>query len=164
MYHHHHQSVLPKGRSLTASAGTKAAFLPKTHLPPQTQKPTLQFYQGWIGAAASRWFPHPTLSLASEQSSKDPKGHNLEVRRVDLGNWGLRTSPKFTTGVMSVQSGFLTRSEIRSPNHNNNNSNNDLFKAYFTFTKTPWWPPRFTPRVSSFTYNFLHIMLTVQII
>ena len=30
---------------------------------------------------------------------KDPRGHNVEVRRVDLANWALRASPKFTTGV-----------------------------------------------------------------
>ena len=97
-----HQSVLSKGRSFTASAGTKAAVLPKAGLPPQTQKPRLLFYQGLICAVASRCFPHPTLSLAPEQTSKDlknPRDTNVEVRRVDLGNWALETSPKFTTGV-----------------------------------------------------------------
>ena len=39
-------SVLPKGRSFTASAGTWSAVLPKAVLPPQTQEPRLQFYQG----------------------------------------------------------------------------------------------------------------------
>ena len=39
-------SVLPKGRSFTASAGTKVAVLPKAGLPLQTQEPRLQFYQG----------------------------------------------------------------------------------------------------------------------
>ena len=34
-------SVLPKGKSLTASAGTYAAVLPKAGLPPQTQEPRL---------------------------------------------------------------------------------------------------------------------------
>ena len=29
IYHHHHQSVLPKGRTFTANSGTKAAVLPK---------------------------------------------------------------------------------------------------------------------------------------
>ena len=51
-------SVLPKGRSFTASAGIKAAFLPKSGLSPQTKEPRLYFYQGWIGAIASRCFPH----------------------------------------------------------------------------------------------------------
>ena len=39
-------SVLPKGRSFTASAGTKVTVLPKAGLPPQTKEPRLQFYQG----------------------------------------------------------------------------------------------------------------------
>ena len=30
---------------------------------------------------------------------KDPRGTNVEVRRMDLANWVLRTSSKFTTGV-----------------------------------------------------------------
>ena len=45
-YHHHRQSHLPKGKSFTASAGTQAVVLPKAGLPPQTQEPMLQFYQG----------------------------------------------------------------------------------------------------------------------
>ena len=39
-----HQSVLPKGRSFTASAGTKTAVLPKADIPPQTQEARFQFY------------------------------------------------------------------------------------------------------------------------
>ena len=45
--------------------------------------------------------PH-SLSLASEQTIKDLKraqGHHRGGRRVDLANWALWTSPKFTTGV-----------------------------------------------------------------
>ena len=45
-YVYHHHSVLPKGRSFTASEGTKSAVLPKAGVPPQTQEPRLQFYQG----------------------------------------------------------------------------------------------------------------------
>ena len=47
----------------------------------------------WIGAVASSSFPHPTLSLASEQTLKDLikiPGTNVEVR-VNLANWALRT-------------------------------------------------------------------------
>ena len=40
---HHHQSVLPKGRSFTISEGSKAAVLAKADLPPETQEPSLQF-------------------------------------------------------------------------------------------------------------------------
>ena len=60
------------------------------------------FTRDLISAVASRCFPHPTLSLASEQILKVLKrsrGTNEEVRRVDLANWALRTSPKFATGV-----------------------------------------------------------------
>ena len=76
-------SVLPKGKSFTANSGTKAAILPK-------------------GRSSIANFPHPTLSLASEQTLKDlkdPWGTKEEVRRVDLANWALRTSLKFTIGV-----------------------------------------------------------------
>ena len=96
LYYIHHQSVLPKGRSFTASSGTKVA------VPQQTQEPRLQFYQGWIAAVAPRCFPHPTFSLTSEQILKDlerSQRHHMEVRRVDLANWALLTSPKFTTWV-----------------------------------------------------------------
>ena len=60
------------------------------------------FTRDWIGAVASHGFPHSTLSLASEQTLKDlkdPRGTSEEVRRVDLANWALRTSLKFTAGV-----------------------------------------------------------------
>ena len=39
--------VLPEGRSFTASAGTYAEVIQKARLPPQTQEPRLQFYQGF---------------------------------------------------------------------------------------------------------------------
>ena len=61
----HHQSILPKGRSLTSNLRTKAAVLSKAGLSQQTQEPRLQFYYGWIGAVASRCFPYaPSLSLS----------------------------------------------------------------------------------------------------
>ena len=59
-----------------------------------------------IDAVASRCFPHPILSLFSPR---------MEMRSVDLANWALRTSPKFTTGVKyQYRQGFLPdqRSEI----------------------------------------------------
>ena len=91
-------------------------FCTKAGLPLQTQEPRLQIYQGRIGAVASRFFPHPTLSSASEQTLKDlqdPRGTNEEVRRVNMANWALRTSPNFATGVKyQFHQGFLTRSEI----------------------------------------------------
>ena len=75
-----------KGSSSTASSGTKPAVLQGTEL----------------GTLASLCFPHPTLSLASEQTLKDlknPRGTNVEERIVDLAKWALLTSPKFNTGV-----------------------------------------------------------------
>ena len=94
-------------------------FCPRTGPSLQAQEPRLQFCrrqvfhhelrnQGssftrdLIGAVASRCFPHPTLSLATEQTLKglkNPRGTNEEVRRVNLANWALRTSLKFTTRV-----------------------------------------------------------------
>ena len=64
-YHHHYQSVLHKGNSFTANTGTKVAVLSK-------------------GVVASHCFLHPILSLASEQTLKDPRGSNAEVKRVDF--------------------------------------------------------------------------------
>ena len=98
---------------------TSSLFCPKAGPSPQAEKPRLQFCR-WqvfhlnlrnqrcrftrdlIGAVVSRCFPHPTLSLASEQTLRDLKrsqGHHEEVRRVELANWALRTSSKFSTGL-----------------------------------------------------------------
>ena len=60
------------------------------------------FTKDWLCAVVSLCFPHPTLALATEETLKDlirSQGHHLEVRRVDLANWALQTSPKFTTGI-----------------------------------------------------------------
>ena len=76
------------------------------------------FTRDWIGAVASRCFPHPTLSLASEQTLKDPEGTNVEVRRLDLANWALRTSPIFTTGFKyQFHQGFWLDQRSGNPNH-----------------------------------------------
>ena len=84
----HHQRVLPKGRSFTASAGTNAEFLLRAGIPPQTQEPRLQFYQGWMDAVASRYFPHPTLSLTSEQTVKDLKRSQGHQRGGEKSGFG----------------------------------------------------------------------------
>ena len=47
-------------------------FCPKTGLPPQTQKRSLQFYYGRIGAVAWRCFPNPTDLKISEKFSGAP--------------------------------------------------------------------------------------------
>ena len=46
-------------------------FCWKAGLPSQAQEPRLQFCQGFIGAIASHYFPHPTFSLASAYTLKD---------------------------------------------------------------------------------------------
>ena len=112
-------------------------FYPRAGPSLQAQEPRLQFCrkqvfhrklrnQGCsfnrdlIGPVASRCFPHPTLSLASEQTLKDlkvPRGTKLEVRRVDLANWALRTSQKFTTGVKyQFHQGFWPDQRSGNPN------------------------------------------------
>ena len=57
------------------------------------------FTRDEYGVVASRCFPHLTLYLAFEQTLKDHRDNNVEVRRVDLAILTLRTSPKFITGV-----------------------------------------------------------------
>ena len=46
--------------------------------------------------------PHSLFSIWPDLKKfwKDPRGTNVEVMRVDLANWALRTSPKFTTGLL----------------------------------------------------------------
>ena len=71
-----------------------------------------------MGVVASRCFPHSTLSLASEQTLKDPRGSSVEMRRVYLANWALRTSPKFNTGVQyRFHQGFWLDQRSGNPSH-----------------------------------------------
>ena len=71
--YHHHQSVLAKGRSFTANAGTKAAVLPKGRSS-TTNSGTQVAVLLWMDrSVASRYFPHHTLSLVSEQTLKAQK-------------------------------------------------------------------------------------------
>ena len=78
------------------------------------------FTRDLIAAVASRCFPHAIVSLASEQTLKDPKrsqGHQQEMRRVNLANWALRTSPKFATGVKhQIRQGFWPDQRSGNPN------------------------------------------------
>ena len=107
------------GLSLLTQA-PRLQFCPKAGLPPQTQEPSLQFYYGRISAVSSCCFRHPTLSLAFEQTLKvlrDPRGTKVEVGRVDLANWDLQSSPKFTTGVKyQFHQGFWPDQRSRNPN------------------------------------------------
>ena len=95
---YHHQSILPKGRSFTANSGTKATVLLKGR-----SSTTYSGTQAAVLLGMDRWGSFPLLSashsLVSEQTLKDPRGISMEVRGVDLANWALWTSPKFTTGV-----------------------------------------------------------------
>ena len=119
-YHHHH-SVVPKGRSFTANSGTKAAFLPKGRSSTANSGTKVAVLLGWTGAVASHCFLHPTLSLASEQTLKDLKRSqrpSMKVRRVDLVNWALRTSPKFTIGIKyQFHQGFWPDQRSGNPNY-----------------------------------------------
>ena len=53
------------------------------------------FTRDSIGVIPSRCFLHPILSSVSEQTLKDPWGTNVDVRRVNLANWALWTSPQW---------------------------------------------------------------------
>ena len=109
-------------------------FCPKEGPSLQAEKPRLQlcrrqvfhrklrnqgcsFTGDLICAVAPRCFLHPTRSLASEQILKDPRGTNEEVRRADLANWALRTSPKFATVVKhQFHQGFWPDQRFGNPN------------------------------------------------
>ena len=75
--HHHHQIILPKGRSLTSNSGTMAAVLLKGRSCNENLGTQAAVSLGMDGCS---FFPHPTLSLACEQTLKDLKrsqGHQL---------------------------------------------------------------------------------------
>ena len=117
-----HTSVFcPRTGPSLQSQAPRLQFCLKAGLPLQTHESRLQFYYRWICAVASRCFLYPTLNSASEQTLKDLKrssGTNEEVRRVDLANWALRTSPKFTTGAKyQFHQGFWPDQRSRNPSH-----------------------------------------------
>ena len=60
----------PRAGPSLQTLAPRLQFCPKAGLPLQTQEPRLQFYWRWIGVVASRCFPHPALSLTSEQTLK----------------------------------------------------------------------------------------------
>ena len=96
-FHHHHQSVLPKGRSFTANSGTKAAILPKgrTSMVNSGTKVAVLLGMNRCDSFPLLSAPHSLFSIWT--NLKNPRGTNVEVRREDLANWVLWTSPKFTT-------------------------------------------------------------------
>ena len=108
--------------------------------------------------------PHSLLSIWTdlERSEKIPEGTNMEVRRVDLVNWTLRTSPKFTTGVKyQLHEGF---DQIRNPEfritfrlalHNSTHDtlwNIDVYNHLFShFLCRTYWDLTY---VVGFTYSY----------
>ena len=89
------------------------SVLPKGSSSPQAQKPRLQFCrrqifyrklrnQGcifnrdWIGAVASRCFPHLSLALATEQTLKDLKRSRRHQRGGEESGFGQLSPPDFT--------------------------------------------------------------------
>ena len=76
-YYTHYQSVLPKGWSFTASAGTQAVVLPKAGLAPQTQEPRLRFYQGLDRCGSFPLLSTPTIVsiLFTNSLVKNPEVH-----------------------------------------------------------------------------------------
>ena len=72
-------SVLPKDACFTANSRIKVTVL-----------------LGMNMCGSFPFFPHPTLSLASDQTLKDLE---VELITVDLANCALQPSPKFTTEV-----------------------------------------------------------------
>ena len=93
----------------------RSKFCSKAGLPLQTREPRLKFYQGLnrCGSFPLLSTPHSLLSIWT-----DPRGTNMEVRRVDLTKWTLRTSPKFTTGIkyQFIQD-FWAHQRSGNPNH-----------------------------------------------
>ena len=112
-----HQSILPKGRSFTASTGIQAAVLPKGRSSTQTQEPGCSFTRDWMGAVASRCFLHRAVSLASEQTLKDLwRSQGQPTWR--WGEWIWLTGPSglhrnSPQGLNISSNRILTRTEIR---------------------------------------------------
>ena len=135
IHDHHHRVFCPRAGPLLQGQEPRLQFWPKAGLPLQTQEPRLQFCgrqvfhrklmnQGCFLPGINRCDSFPLLFAPHslyvwtdlKKSEKIPRGLNVELRRVNLTNWALRTSPKFTTGVkyqFQVPSGFLTRTKIQ---------------------------------------------------
>ena len=123
-HHHHHQSVLPKGRSFTVNAGAKVAVMFKSRSSTSNSGTKVAIFLGINRCGSFPVLYATTLSLASQQTLQDlkgPRGPNTEARRVDLFNWALRTSLKFTTGVKyQFHQGYWPDQRSENPNHPSN--------------------------------------------
>ena len=97
--------LLPLQTSYPRGSSSPSVFCPKAGPSLQAEKPRLQLClrqvfhrklrkQGCsvtgnlIGAVASRWFPHPTLYLASEQTLKDLKRSQGHQRGGEESGFG----------------------------------------------------------------------------
>ena len=113
----YHQSVLHKSRSFTANAGTKVAVLPKAGFHCKLRNQGCSFTRDNFPLLSA---PHSLFSIWTDLkiSQNIPGGTSVEARRVDLANWALRTSPKFTTGVKyQFHQGFWSDQRFGNPNH-----------------------------------------------
>ena len=109
-----------QGQELHWSTGTYASVLPKAGLPPQTQEPTLQFYQGLnkCGTFPLLSAPHSLFSISTDLKTSE-KIPGAPTWRWGEWIWLTGNSPKFTIEVKYQfhQSFFFL------PDHRSENSN-----------------------------------------
>ena len=117
--HHHHQSVLPKGRSFTAKSDTKAAFLPKGRSSTANSGTKVAVWLGMNRCGSFRCFPHPTLSLASEQTLKYLKSsQGATAWRWGECIWVTKPSGLHRNSPQGLKiSSRRVFDQIRDPNH-----------------------------------------------
>ena len=102
------REFFPRAGSSLRAQKPKLQFCRKQVFHRKLRKQGCSFIWEWIGAVATRYPPHPTLSVASEQTLKDLKrsqGTNVEVRRAVLAKWALRNSPKWN--IMKYKGTYL---------------------------------------------------------
>ena len=126
--------------AVLSSSSSSWVFCPRAGPPLQAKEPRLQFCrrqvfhhilrnQGcsftrdWLGAVASRCFPHPTLYLFSIWTDLKRSEKNPGAPTWRWGEWiwltgSFRTSPKFTTGVKyQFHQGFWPDKRSGNPNY-----------------------------------------------
>ena len=115
-YIHTESSEYPAlGHSSLQTLEARPQFFSKAGLPPQTKEPRLQFYQRWIDAVVSYYFPHPTLLLAFELTLtvlKSPRSTSFGGGWIWLtGSSGLHRNSPQVLNISSIM--ILITSEIR---------------------------------------------------
>ena len=120
----HHQSVLPKGRSFTANPGTKAAVLLKGRSSTANSGTKIAALLGMNRCGSFQLLSalHSLFSIWTDlkRYEKIPgaPARSMEVRRMDLANWALRTSSEFTIGVKyQFHQSFWPDQRSGKPNH-----------------------------------------------